>query len=239
MSILDTLERLSELLEVYGLQVVFVFAVAFVIWYFVGSWINLKIARRYARAIEGSMETRSLPVKYRRISGGRGFRALCLMRDKEIFERIEIAINLADRDNVMHYVLSPITRDEDRFLCWAFMNIKPPSNIEIIPKKRTEAFYKSMRKYPEKYGEFKLCKVDETFDDEFSMFADDDKIISKIFPKKICDHILGMKKLIRNISVIKGEDFIRVVGVASEKNIPLLLDLAWKIGECLAYRYRD
>ncbi|MEM2997240.1 MAG: hypothetical protein QXK52_06995 [Candidatus Bathyarchaeia archaeon] len=234
MDILETIKWLSDLFESYGLSIVFIFAFAFVIWYLIGGWINLKIARRYAKTIEESMRTRSMPVRYRRISGGRGFRALCLMRNNEIFERVEIAINLADRDNAMHYLLSPITRDEDRFLCWAFMNIKPPSSIEIVPRKRVKAFYKSIRKFPEKYGKFKLYKVDEIFDDEFLIFAEDVGAVSTMFPKRIRDHIMEMRGSIRGISVVSGEDFIRLAGKASEKTIPLLLDLAWEIGKSIA-----
>lgn len=192
MDILETIKWLSDLFEAYGLSIVFIFAFIFVIWYLAGSWINLKIARRYAKTIEESMKTRSLPVRYRRISGGRGFRALCLMRSKEIFERVEIAINLADRDNVMHYFLSPITRDEDRFLCWAFLNIKPPSSVEIVPRKRVKALYKSIEKNPEKYGKLKLYKIDDVFDDKFSIFTKDAEAVSKMFPKRIRDHIIEM-----------------------------------------------
>lgn len=239
MGILETIKWLSDLFEAYGLTIVFIFAFAFVIWYLIGSWINLKIARRYANIIEESMKTRSLPVRYRRISGGRGFRALCLMRSKDIFERIEIAINLADRDNVMHYLLSPITRDEDRFICWAFMNIKVPSSIEIIPKKRVKVIYKSIKKFPEKYGKLKLYKIGETFDDEFSIFTEDIGAVSIMFPKKITKYIMDMRKSIRSISVVSGEDFIRLAGMASEKTIPLLLDLTWEIGKSIAEEHKN
>lgn len=234
MDILETLKWLSDLFEAYGLSIVFIFAFAFVIWYLLGSWINLKVARRYAKTIEEAMKTRSMPVKYRRISGGRGFRALCLMTNRDVFERIEIAINLADRDNVMHYLLSPITRDEDRLLCWAFLNIKPPSSIEIVPRERVKAFYKSIKKFPEKYGKLKLYKMDDMFDDEFSIFTEDAGAVLMMFPKRIRNHIIEMGGSIRGISVVGGEDFIRLAGMASEKTIPLLLDLVWEIGNSIA-----
>ncbi|MBS7637638.1 hypothetical protein KEJ49_01935 [Candidatus Bathyarchaeota archaeon] len=186
------------------------------------------------------MKTRSLPVRYRRISGGRGFRALCLMRNKEIFERIEIAINLADRDNVMHYLLSPITRDEDRFLCWAFLNIKPMSSIEIVPRNRVKAFYKSIEKNPEKYGKLKLYKVDDVFDDDFSIFTEDAEAVSTMFPKRIRNHIIEVRGSIKGISVVSGEDFIRLAGTASERTIPLLLDIVFEIGKSIAAEeYKD
>ncbi len=239
MGILETIRWLSDLFEAYGLSIVFIFAFAFVIWYLIGSWINLKIARRYAKIIEESMKARSMPVRYRRISGGRGFRALCLMRNKDIFERIEIAINLADRDNVMHYLLSPITRDEDRFICWAFMNVKPPSSIEIVPKKRVKSIYKLIGKIPEKYGKLKLYKNDEILDNEFSIFTEDIRVVSMIFKKNIQNYIMEMRRSIRGISVVGGEDFIRLAGTANEKTIPLLLNLVWEIGKSIVEEHKN
>jgi hypothetical protein len=225
-----SLAEISELFEIHGLTVVFVVAIVFAVWYLIGNWINLKVARRYARAIEEHLKPRGVQVKYRRISGGRGFRALCLPKDDPRFERVEVAINLADRDNAMHYPLLPIMHDRDRMICWAFLRTKPYCAFEVASNSAVKSVEKTIKKSPEKYGGFRMHTVSVRFDREYKVFAKTDYYLHAVFVEKVQEGLLDMKWAVRSVSVDEDQSFLRLAGTAKEASIPRLLDLVWDLG---------
>jgi len=231
-----SLTEISEFFDAYGLLIVFVLAFAFIIWYLIGSWINLKIMRRYARILEEHLKPRGISVKYRKISGGRGFRALCLIGDDRRFERVEVAINLADRDNAMHYPLVPIMRDRDRMICWAFLREKPYCAVEIASKSAAKAIQREFRRSPEKYGDFKMFFIDSEFDREYKVFAKTERYLHAVFPVKIRKDLLDMRRHIRNLSVNEDQSFLRLSATAKDETIPRVLDFIWDLGNTAAPR---
>lgn len=66
--------------------------------------------------------------------GRSGFRSLCQMKKKKAFSKIQIAVALVDRENLMHSPLSFITRDYDRVVCWGFPKGTVSLDIEILLK---------------------------------------------------------------------------------------------------------
>jgi hypothetical protein len=231
-----SLAELAELFEIYGLTIVFVVAAVFVVWYLIGGWINLRLMRRYARILEEHLKPRGVQVKYRRVSGGRGFRALCLPKDDQRFERVEVAINMADRDNAMHYPLLPIMHDKDRMICWGFLRARPYCAIEVASKGEVKALQKAIKKSPEKYDGFRAFAVDSEFDSEFQVFARTDRYLHTVFADGVRDNLLNLGQVIRNISVNESESFLRLSGNAKEATIPRLLDLVWDLGGTAAPR---
>jgi len=229
-----SLEELSQFFDAYGLLVVFVLAFVFICWYMVGGWINLKLMRRYARVLEDHMKPQGVQVKYRRISGGRGFRALCLPKDDPRFERVEVAINMSDRDNAMHYPLLPITRDRDRMICWAFLRARPYCSIEIASRSEVKTLQKAIRKEPERYSGFRAFALDSEFDREYQVFARTDRFLRTVFAEGIRKDLIDLRRVIRNISVNEDQLFLRLSGRAEEATIPRLLDLLWDLGSTAA-----
>lgn len=229
-----SLTELAELFEIYGLTIVFVVAAAFVVWYMVGGWINLRLMRRYARVLEDHLKPRGVQVKYRRISGGRGFRALCLPKDDPRFERVEVAINMSDRDNAMHYPLLPIMHDRDRMICWGFLRARPYCAIEIASRSEVKALQKAIKKSPELYDGFGALTLDSEFDREYQVFARTDRFLRTVFAEGVRKDLIDLRRVIRNVSVSEDQSFLRLSGTAEETTIPRLLDLLWSLGSTAA-----
>ncbi|MEM2522950.1 MAG: hypothetical protein QXW82_07375, partial [Candidatus Bathyarchaeia archaeon] len=103
----------------YEITIIFALAFIFLIVYFVGMYRNRKIAVNYARTVKEHMSKRSTFVGFRPYSRG-GFRVLCKLKEKEPFTEVGMAVSLVDRENLMHYPLSLLTKDKDRLACWGF-----------------------------------------------------------------------------------------------------------------------
>jgi len=117
----------------YEFETIFLLALLFLIVYFVGSYRNRKIGVNYAKAIKENLASHSEFVGFRPYGRG-GFRTLCRMKEDEAFTRIEMAVSLVDRENLMHYPISLLTGDRDRLVCWGFLKGVVPSNIEVLPR---------------------------------------------------------------------------------------------------------
>ncbi|MEM3730499.1 MAG: hypothetical protein QW667_03225 [Candidatus Bathyarchaeia archaeon] len=117
----------------YELTLIFLLALLFLIVYFVGMRQNRKVAVQYAKAVKEYMSPKSNFVGFRPYSRG-GFRALCKMKDEEAFEHVEMAVSLVDRENLMHYPLSLLTKDCDRIACWGFLKNPISVDLEILTK---------------------------------------------------------------------------------------------------------
>jgi len=85
----------------------------FIAVYLLGSLKNRRLMRDYAEAMKEELEPRVGRVKFRLTS--RGFEAICYPRHPNL-EWMTLRVMMADRWNLVHYLLIPITHDADRIL---------------------------------------------------------------------------------------------------------------------------
>lgn len=211
----------------YEITLIFALAFLFLIVYFVGMYRNRKIAVSYARTVKEHMSQRSTFVGFHPYSRG-GFRALCKLKEKEPFTEVEMAVSLVDRENLMHYPLSLLTKDKDRLACWGFLKGSISFSVEILPIKDEKLCLKVA-------SERGLTRVvsDDEFYESFAVLASDNKLASKLLSdRRLQKHILEMKAFIKRLSLSEKESRLYLISDLKEvSSIKSLIDTFMYCGE--------
>ena len=116
----------------YEFEAIVILAATFIIIYIIGAFRNRKLLVKYSRLIKRQVQSISEYTGFRPL-GSNGFRALANMKEETPLSKLEIAVSLVDRENVMHYPLSILTKERDRVTMWAFPRAKPSFSLEITP----------------------------------------------------------------------------------------------------------
>jgi len=117
----------------YEFEAIVILAAAFIIVYMIGGLRNRKLLVRYSRTIKKQLQPKSEFIGFRPL-GSSGLRALCNMKTDMPLSKIEIAVSLVDRENVMHYPLALVTKEHDRVTIWATSKARPTFSLEICQK---------------------------------------------------------------------------------------------------------
>jgi len=128
-----------EVPRMYEFEAIVILAAAFIIVYMIGGLRNRKLLVRYSRAIKKQLQPKSEFIGFRPL-GSSGLRVLCNMKKDMPLSKIEMAVSLVDRENVMHYPLALVTKERDRVTIWATSKARPTLSFEICQK--TENPYK-------------------------------------------------------------------------------------------------
>ncbi|MEM1574651.1 MAG: hypothetical protein QXF09_00330 [Nitrososphaerota archaeon] len=214
----------------YEFWAFFLLAFIFLIVFFIGSNKNRKLSIKYAKAIKELMTPYSDFIGFKSF-GYSGFRSLCRLKKDEAFDKIEIAIALIDRENLMHYPLSFITKDYDRFVCWGFLKNKIPLNIEILPKINKKSYEKMISQ-----KNLKEFIIEESeFKESFIFLTDNINFAEKILLKpNIKENLLNMRKFIKRLSLNREESWIYLIAELKEETLKPLLTLILSFGKALS-----
>ncbi|MEM3406522.1 MAG: hypothetical protein QXY18_00620 [Nitrososphaerota archaeon] len=214
----------------YEFWAIFLLAFIFLIVFFIGSNKNRKLSIKYAKAIKELMTPYSDFVGFKSF-GYSGFRSLCRLKKDEAFDKIEIAIALIDRENLMHYPLSFITKDYDRFVCWGFLKNKIQSNIEIFQK----IDKKNYEKMVSQKGLKEIIIEEKEFQESFIFLTDNTNFTRKILLKpEIKEGLLNMKEFIKRLSLNREESWIYLIAELKEETLKPLLNLILSFGKALS-----
>ncbi|MEM3578496.1 MAG: hypothetical protein QXX51_08680 [Candidatus Bathyarchaeia archaeon] len=211
----------------YEFTAIFLLALLFIIAYFIGMRRNRKIAVKYAKTIKDYMSPKSEFVGFRPYSRG-GFRALCKMKEKEAFTQIEMAVSLVDRENLMHYPLSLLTKDCDTFACWGFLREPIPFNIEILPIKEEKLCQKM-----ESEKDLKAISLKSELNEFFAVLTSNQKSAKRFLSdNQLQKHILEMKASIKRLSLSKKESRVYLIGELREiSSLKSFIDILMSCGE--------
>jgi len=206
----------------YEFTIIFILAFLFIVVYFIGVRQNRKIAVKYAKAVKDYMSPRSEFVGFRPFSRG-GFRALCKLKENEAFTQIEMAVSLVDRENLMHYPLSVLTKDRDRLACWGFLKNPVPFDIEILPKPSDKKMCKKMASEKNLKEVAVKNKLNEYFAVLTSNRNSADKFLSNHRLEKC---LLEAKDSIKRLSLSHKDARIYLIGaLQGDSSIKSLLDI--------------
>ena len=211
----------------YEFTAIFLLALLFIIVYFVGMRQNRKIAVKYAKAVKEHMSPRSEFVGFRPYSRG-GFRALCKLKEKEAFTQVEMAVSLVDRENLMHYPLSLVTKDRDRLACWGFLKDPIPFDLEVLQKPD--------KKLSQKMASDKNLKeitVKNTLDTSFTIITSNQKSADRFLSNpKLEKCLLEAKDSVKRLSLSSKDSRIYLIGELQEdSSIKSLVDILMCCGE--------
>jgi hypothetical protein len=211
----------------YEFTAIFLLALLFIIIYFVGMRRNRKIAVKYAKAVKDYMSPRSEFVGFRPYSRG-GFRTLCKLKEKEAFTQIEMAVSLVDRENLMHYPLSLLTKDRDRLACWGFLKDPMSFDLEILSK-LNEKLYQKMASEKN----LKELAIGDMLNMTFAILTSDQNSADKFLSDHgLQERIMREKDSIKRLSLSSKDSRIYLIGELQEvPSIKSLLDLLIRCGE--------
>jgi len=211
----------------YEFETIFLVALSFLIVYFVGRHQNRKIGVKYAKAIKEHMTSRSEYVGFRPYGRG-GFRSLCRMKDSEALTKVEMAVTLVDRENLMHYPLSLLTRDCDRLVCWGYLKDATLPYIEILQKLNPKSLRKITLQKQLQEVAIQECKLKEWF-----TFLASDPHVAKRFlsDSQVKKYLLEAKNFIRRLSLDQNEKRVYLIGELTSTSLKPLLDVLFCCAE--------
>jgi len=214
----------------YEVEAIFTLALLFIIVYFVGSRQNKKLSIKYAKAIKEHMAPHSEFVGFRAYGRG-GFRSLCRLKNEKVFSRIEIAVALVDRENLMHYPLSLLTREYDRLVCWSFPKNTIPSDTEILPKGD-----KKLHKKIVSQGKLKEITVKEReLSDSFTFMAANVDFAERFLSDpNVQRGLREAKNFVRRLSLSQHDSWVHLIAELREESLKPLLNLVLSCGEALS-----
>jgi len=205
----------------YEFEIIFLVALLFIIIYFVGSYRNRKIGVKYARAIKEHMTLRSEFVGFRPYGRG-GFRSLCRMKKNEALTKVEMAVTLVDRENLMHYPLSLLTRDRDRLICWGYLRDTTSADIEILPKLNQKLLRKITSQKQLQEVTIQKSKLKESF----TFLASDPDVAEKFLSdSQVKKHLMEAKTFIKRLSLDHDETRVYLLGELTDISLKPLLNL--------------
>jgi len=213
----------------YEFETIFALALLFIIVYFVGSRQNKKLSIKYAKAIKEHMTPHSEFVGFRAY-GRSGFRSLCQLKKEKVFSRIEIAVTLVDRENLMHYPLSLLTKEYDRLVCWCFLKNTIPSDTEILPKGD-----KKLHKRIVSQGKLKEITVEESkLSDSFTFMAANVDFAERfLFDPNVRRSLREAKNFVKRLSLSRHDSRVHLIAELKEESLKPLLNLVLSCGEAL------
>ncbi len=204
----------------YETYTLFTVIILFAILFAIGLRVNSSLMRKYAEQIKDI----SLPfckfVGFRRY--GRGFQALCMLKDPKPFTRIDTTLSLTWRENPMYYILSPITKDKDRIFVWGTLRKKPRFNLQIYN-----------RKYLKNIEYDKALERADLNDIGVTVLTDDMSKTNTVL-NRISHLLSSSRNNIEFISIDKNEGWIKVRGyIMNDESIRNIFDLLLQFGNII------
>jgi len=211
----------------YEFEAIALVAFLFILTYLLGSLRNRRLAVKYAKLIREQMSPYCSRVGFRRL-GLTGFRVLCQPKDVERrFEKIEMAVSLVDRENLMHYPLSLFTREHDRLVCWLFPRNEVPFDLDVLSlaEKKLHRKLLGMNTLKEVQGD------QADLQGFFPPLASDVRAAKRFLShQEVRESLVKASNVLRLLSLSHSESRIHLVGKASRESIELLLNLALSCG---------
>jgi len=211
----------------YEFTAIFLLALLFITVYFVGMRRNRKIAVKYAKAVKAHMSPRSEFVGFRPYSRG-GFRALCKLKEKEAFTQVEMAVSLVDRENLMHYPLSLLTKDRDRLACWGFLKDSITFDLEIFSNPDEKLCQKMASE-----KNLKEITVKNALGASFAVMTSNQNSANRFLSnRKLEKCVLEVKDSVKRLSLSSKDSRIYLIGELQEdSSIKSLVDILMCCGE--------
>ena len=211
----------------YEFTAIFLLALLFITVYFVGMRRNRKIAVKYAKAVKDYMSPRSEFVGFRPYSRG-GFRTLCKLKEKEAFTQVEMAVSLVDRENLMHYPLSLLTKDRDRLACWGFLKDSIPFDLEIFSNPDEKLCQKMASE-----KNLKEITVKNALGASFAVMTSNQNSADRFLSnRKLEKCVLEVKDSVKRLSLSRKDSRIYLIGELQEdSSIKSLVDILMCCGE--------
>jgi len=211
----------------YEFTVIFFLALFFIIVYFAGMRQNRRIAVKYAKAVREYMSPRSDFVGFRPYSRG-GFRALCKSKEKEAFTKIEMAVSLVDRENLMHYPLSLLTKDRDRLACWGFLKDPISFDLEVLQKPNEKLCKKMVSE-----KNLKETVVKSKLNESFAVLTSDQNSADKFLSNQGLEKcLMEARDSIKRLSLSHKESRIYLIGeLEGDHSIKSHAEILMRCGE--------
>jgi len=213
----------------YEFETIFALALLFIIVYFIGSRQNKKLSVKYAKTIKEHMKPHSEFVGFRAYGRG-GFRSLCQLKNEKAFSRIEIAVALVDRENLMHYPLSLLTKEYDRLVCWCFVKNTLPSDAEILRKGD-----KKLHKRIVSQGKLKEITVKESeLSDSFTFLAANVDFAKRFLSdSNVQRDLREAKNFVKRLSLSQHNSWVHLIAELKDESLKPLLNLVLSCGKAL------
>lgn len=215
----------------YEVEVVIAVAFLFIVNYIINSFRNRKLAIQYSKMIKAYMSSHCERVGFRVYSRS-SFRSLCQVKDspRASYSRIEVAVLLTDRENLIHYPLSLITKEHDRLICWGYLKKATPIRLELFPtyQKRLQKKFLSDPSIREVSPHIPIVE-------DFLVFASDADLANRFLSNaRIQKNLLKTRESIKRLSIDQEKSLVHLIYDLKRESLEPALDFLMTCGETLA-----
>lgn len=202
-------------------EAIVILAAVFIVFYIVGSVRNRRLLVGYSQAIKKHIGSMSEFVGFRPY-GSSGFRALSNMNKENPLSRMEIAVSLVDRENVMHYPLALITNEHDKLTVWGFLRRPAGLSLEICSRKDHASFQKQR-------AGLTLTETVIAGEELGALFrvssSDRARATGILLDDELQDRLRRAKNFLRYLLIDERESRVFLTGKLTSKSLGPLLDL--------------
>jgi hypothetical protein len=151
------------------------------------------------------------------------------MKNSLPLSKMEIAVSLVDRENVMHYPLSLLTKECDKVTVWAFLRGKPPFSLEVCSKGT-----KPLSRRPKGLALNATSLGKEELEKFFQIASSADaKARNLLNDNKLTSSLVRAREFLEYLLIDEGESRIFMTGRLTEKSLDPLLDIVMLSGRSI------
>lgn len=205
-------------------------AFLFVVNYIIGSFRNRKLAIQYSKMIKAYMSPHCERIGFRVYSRS-NFRSLCQLKDSPhaSYSRIEVAVVLTDRENLIHYPLSLITKEHDRLVCWGYLKNAAPMRLELFP-----TYQEKLRKKFLSDSSIKEAPPRIPVIKDFSVFTSNTELANRFLSNaKIQGDLSKTKGFVKSLSIDQKNSLVHLIYDLSRESLEPAFDFLMTCGETL------
>ena len=211
-------------------EAIVIIAAVFIVFYIVGSFRNRRLLVGYSQAIKKHIGSASESVGFRPY-GSSGFRALSNMKKEAALSKMEIAVSLVDRENVMHYPLALITNEHDKITIWGFLKRPPGLSLEICSRRDHASFQKQR-------AGLTLTETALSGEELESLFRVSSSDLARangiIVNEELQDRLRRAKSFLRYLLIDDRESRVYLTGKLTSESVAPLLDLVLLSGKMVS-----
>lgn len=211
----------------YELPALAAISAGYLVSYFAGVRRKRQLMMKYSRTISDEM-SRIGKVGFRPF-GHAGVRIRCDVKDADHdYKSIELALSMADRENLLYYPLSVLRREGDSLAFWGFPTKPVKYSLEIIPPREV----KTIRKIENERRLWKMAPSQASIAGSFDVYTDDTRMAEGLMSaERFYEDFSKLARFIKRFSIDSSRSAIHFRSDLREDNLPGLLGFVKNVGQ--------
>jgi hypothetical protein len=205
------------------LEALVIIAIVLIVVYIIGTYWKHRTLTSYAHWFEENLSKKG-KVKFAS-HGHAGLRIKYEGKDRTEMRKIDFALTLGARENLIYYPYSIFSRDFDKLSCWALLSRPIRSNLKIMRRTNRKTI-----KEVENTPRLSAVGLDELEQLGYVMYATDREYARELASKASIATRLKNSKNVEFIEFDRLSSRLHLVGKLSKESLPELVNFMFALG---------